>query len=300
MSPASSPTPLGPFDARLLRLRKARAARGFHEAAFLHQRVAEDLAERLEAIPRPFARTLALGGGDLFAQAVAARPDLAGRIAHLTAADVANSGAVLDPEHLPFAEQSFDLIVSPLLLHWTNDLPGALIQLRRALRPDGLLLASLFGAETLHELRLCLLEAEAELRGGAAMRVAPFADVQDAAGLLQRAGFGLPAADRDVVVVRYREPLTLLTDLRAMGETAALRERAPPLTRGVLMRAMALYRERFAEPDGRVRATFEIVTMTGWAPHESQQKPLRPGSAKTRLADALKTREQSAGEKAGE
>lgn len=288
------------FDARLLRLRKRRAARDFADAAFLHKRAAKDLAERLEAIPRPFARTLSLGGGRLFREAVKARPALAARISDLVEADVVGAPIELDPERLPFASASFDLIVSPLLLHWVNDLPGAFIQLHRLLRPDGLLLAALFGGETLKELRLSLLEAESELRGGAAMRVAPFADLQDVASLLQRAGFALPAADRDVVTVRYREPLQLLTDLRAMGETAALSERAPPLRRDVLMRAMQIYRERFGDPDGRVRATFEIITATGWAPHESQQQPLRPGSAKARLADALKTTERSAGEKAGE
>lgn len=289
--------PSAPFEPRLVRLRKRRARAGFREAAFLHRRAAEDLAERLEAIPRQFSRALVLGGGRLFSEALAARPALAERIEHLIEADVAGGDVELDPEHLPFAPASFDLVVSPLLLHWANDLPGAFIQIRHALKPDGLMLASLFGGQTLSELRLALLEAEAELKGGAAMRVAPFADLQDLAGLLQRAGLALPAADRDVVTVRYRDPFSLLTDLRAMGETAALTERAPPLTRKVLFRAMEIYRDRFADPDARVRATFEIVTATGWAPHESQQKPLKPGSAKARLADALKTTEQSAGEK---
>lgn len=291
--------PPAPFDARLLRLRKRRALRGFADAAFLHKRAAEDLAERLEAIPRAFPRALVLGGGGVFRGALAARPDLAARIGDVVEADIAGAQIELDPEHLPFTPVSFDLIVSPLLLHWTNDLPGVLIQMRMTLKPDGLLLASLFGGETLQELRLALIEAESEMRGGADLRVAPFADLQDVAGLLQRAGFALPAADRDVVTVRYREPLRLLADLRAMGETAALAERAAPLRRDVLMRAMEIYRTKFADPDGRVRATFEIITATGWAPHESQQTPLKPGSAKSRLADALKTTEQSAGDKAG-
>lgn len=289
----------GPFDARLHRLRKQRVAASFREAGFLHARAAADLAERLEAIPRPFPRALALGGGGLFGAAVTARPELAARMGHLIEADVAGGALQLDPERLPFCDASFDLIVSPLLLHWTNDLPGALIQMRRVLKPDGLLLAALFGGQTLNELRLALLEAEAELTGGAALRVAPFADLQDVAALLQRAGFALPAADRDLIMVRYSEPSKLLGDLRAMGETAALRERAPPLTRGVLTRAMNNYRQRFADADGRVRATFEIITATGWAPHESQQQPLKPGSAKARLADALGANERSAGEKAG-
>jgi hypothetical protein len=156
----------------------------------------------------------------------------------------------------------------------------------------------LFGGETLRELRLALIEAETEVTGGAGPRVAPFADLQDIADLLQRAGFALPTADRDVLTVRYAEPMRLLTDLRAMGETAALAERSPRgLSRRILARAFEIYRKRFSDADGSVRATFEILTATGWAPHESQQQPLRPGSAKTRLADALGTKEHSAGEK---
>jgi len=283
----------------LLRLRKRRAAEGFAEAAFLHQRAADDLAERLEAIPRPFPRVLALGGGGLFSTAVRMRAELAARIAHIVEADVASGSVQLDPEAAPFADGVFDLVASPLLLHWTNDLPGALIQIRRALKPDGLLLASLFGGQTLHELRLSLIEAESEITGGAGPRVAPFADLQDLAHLLQRAGYALPAADRDIVTVRYAEPMRLLADLRAMGETAALSARNPRgLSRRILARAFEIYATRFADPDGRVRATFEIVTIAGWAPHESQPKPLKPGSAKTRLADALGAAEQSAGEQA--
>lgn len=287
---------LGPFEPRLVRQRKRRARATFRDASFLHERVVADLADRLEAIPRPFPRVLALGGGGLFSEEVRTRPELSARIGAILETDL----DLIDPEHLPFAPGSFQLIVSPLALHWINDLPGALIQLRLALKPDGLLLASLFGGETLHELRLSLIEAESELTGGAGPRVSPFADLQDVAGLLQRAGFALPAADRDVVTVRYGEPMKLLVDLRAMGETSALRERNPrALSRRILARAFEIYRERYSEDD-RVRATFEILTSTGWSPHESQQKPLKPGSAKTRLADALKTTEQSTGEKPGE
>jgi SAM-dependent methyltransferase len=294
------PAPNTPFQPRLLRLRKQRARAGFLSAAFLHARAATDLADRLEAIPRRFERVLALGGGGSFSAELSQRPELRARLGPIIEADVASGEIILDPERLPFAEESFDLVVSPLLLHWANDLPGALIQIRRALKPDGLMLASLFGGRTLHELRLSLLQAEEEISGGASLRVAPFAQLQDIAGLLQRAGFALPAADRDIVTVRYGEPLKLLADLRAMGETAALTERARPLTRAVLMRAMEIYREQFADADGRVRATFEILTATGWAPADSQPKPLKPGSAKTRLADALGTIEKSTGEKAGE
>jgi NADH dehydrogenase [ubiquinone] 1 alpha subcomplex assembly factor 5 len=286
---------LGPFEPRLVRQRKRRARATFRDAAFLHERVAADLADRLEAIPRPFPRVLALGGGGLFPEEVRRRDDLSARIGVILETDL----DLIDPEHLPFAPGSFDLIVSPLALHWINDLPGALIQLRLALKPDGLLLASLFGGETLSELRLSLIEAESELTGGAGPRVSPFADLQDIAGLLQRAGYALPAADRDVVTVRYGEPRKLFADLRAMGETSALRERNPrALSRRILARAFEIYRQRYSDNDGRIRATFEILTATGWSPHESQQKPLKPGSAKTRLAEALKTTERSAGDKA--
>jgi SAM-dependent methyltransferase len=196
----------------------------------------------------------------------------------------------LDEERLPFAAESLDLVVSTLGLHWTNDVVGALIQIRRALKPDGLFLGALLGGATLTELRQALTQAEDELWGGAGSRVSPFADSRDAAGLLQRAGFALPVADVDRVSVSYEHPLRLLADLRQMGETNVLADRHPrALTRGLLARASEIYAERFAGPDGRVAATFEIVTLTGWAPHESQQQPLAPGSAQMRLADALGT-----------
>ena len=187
-----------------------------------------------------------------------------------------------------------------LSLHWTNDLVGALIQIRQALKPDGLFLGALFGGGTLAELRQCLTQAEAELLGGAGLRVSPFADVLDGAALLQRAGFALPVADLDRVTVRYASALELIRDVRAMGESNVLVDRARrPLTRPILARTAQIYHERFSESDGRVRATFDIVTLTGWAPHPDQQQPLRPGSAKMRLADALHVKERSAGEKSG-
>jgi SAM-dependent methyltransferase len=289
---------LGPFEPRLVRQHKRRARASFRDAAFLHARVAADLADRLEAIPRPFARVLSIGGGGVFSDELRARPLLAARVGTVIEADVVGDGVVLDPERLPFADESFDLVLSALALHWVNDLPGALIQIRRTLKPDGLMLASLFGGETLRELRFALIAAETEVAGGAGPRVAPFADLQDIAGLLQRTGFALPTADRDVLTVRYAEPMRLLADLRAMGETAALAERSPRgLSRRILGRAFDIYRERFSDSDGGVRATFEILTATGWAPHENQQQPLRPGSARARLADALGTKEHSAGEK---
>ncbi len=191
-------------------------------------------------------------------------------------------------------------MVSSLALHWANDLVGALIQIRQALKPDGLFIGAILGGATLTELRAALTDAELELRGGAGPRVSPFADAFDAAGLLQRAGFALPVADVDRVTVRYDHALALMADLRAMGETSVLVEGAGrPLTRPLVARAAELYAERFGQADGRIPATFEILTLTGWSPHQSQQQPLRPGSAKMRLADALRTTERSAGEKAG-
>ncbi len=261
---------------------------------------------RLEAIMRSFPRAVDLGARDgAFAQALAAS-DAREKIGFLIEADLSTRmlggrpgpRLQLDEERLPFAEASLDLVVSTLALHWTNDLPGALIQIRRALKPDGAFIGAIFGGATLTELRQTLMQADSELSGGAGPRVSPFADVLDAAALLQRAGFALPVADIDRVQVAYAHPMELVRDLRAMGETNVLAERRP-LPRRVLERACQLYAERFSRADGRMLATFEIVTMTGWAPHPSQQQPLRPGSAKMRLADALGVKEQGAGEKAG-
>lgn len=296
------------FDRALHRRRLDRAAPRFGTANFLKARAAADLVERLEAIVRSFPLAVDLGARDgSFATALADSP-ASGNIGLLVEADL--SGRMLagrtgprvqlDEERLPFADASLDLVVSSLALHWANDLPGVLVQVRRALKPDGLFLAAILGGETLTELRQSLMEAEVEVSGGAGPRIAPFADTFDAAALLQRAGLTLPVADIDRVTVRYSHPLKLLADLRAMGETNALADRArQPLSRPVLARACEIYAERFAEPDGRVRATFDILTLTGWAPHPDQPKPLKPGSARTRLADALGTVERSAGEKAG-
>jgi SAM-dependent methyltransferase len=193
-----------------------------------------------------------------------------------------------DEENLPFAPESFDLAVSALSLQSLNDLPGALLQIRRALKPDGLFLGCLLGGRTLQELRTALAVAETEMSGGISPRIAPFADVRDMGGLLQRAGFALPVADSEPLTVRYASMFALMADLRAMGATNALemRLRKPP-RRELFLRAASVYAERFADPDGRLRATFEMIFVSGWAPHESQQKPLQPGSAKMRLADAL-------------
>ncbi|NEX93976.1 methyltransferase domain-containing protein [Caulobacter sp. 17J65-9] len=296
------------FDRSLHRRRLDRAARAYADADFLKVRAATDAVERLEAIMRSFPLAVDLGARDgSFARLLADSParERVGALieADLSAAMLANRPGprvVVDEERLPFAPESLDLVVSTLALHWTNDLPGALVQIRRALKPDGLFLGAFFGGLTLTELRQALLQAEDEIRGGTGPRVSPFADAFDAAGLLQRAGFALPVSDVDRVTVRYSHPLKLLADLRTMGETNVLLDRPKrPLSRAVLARACEIYIERFAEADGRVPATFEIVTATGWAPHESQQKPLKPGSAKVRLADALHAVEQKAGDKAG-
>ncbi len=291
------------------RRRLDRAAPRFSGANFLKARAAGDAVERLEAILRSFPLAVDLGARDGAFLAALAGSDARERVGLVIETDISArmlAGRVgprvqLDEEHLPFADESLDLVVSTLALHWVNDLPGAMIQIRRALKPDGLFLGALFGGETLTELRQCLTLAEAELSNGAGLRIAPFADALDGAGLLQRAGFALPVADVDRVVVRYGDPLRLIDDLRAMGETNALADRArQPLSRAVLARTLELYAELFSDPDGRLRATFDIVTLTGWAPHPDQQQPLKPGSAKMRLADALGVKEHSAGEKAGE
>ena len=275
------------FDRRLLRARLARAA-AIGPATFLLDRVADDIAERLSAVLRTFDIAVDLG-----TPTDAVRRAIAGRVG--TVASV-----VADEEALPFRDASLDLVVSALALQFVNDLPGTLIQIRRALRPDGLFLAAMIGGDSLAELRAAFAEAEAEVEGGVSPRVAPFADLRDLGALLQRAGFALLVTDVDRITVRYASPLALMHDLRRMGAGNALTERRrTPLRRSTLRRLLEVYAERFADPDGRIRATFEIVWLSGWAPHESQQQPLAPGSAKTRLADALRTQEISAGEKAG-
>src|SRR5262249_13886554 len=225
----------------------------------------------------------------------------AGTIIAVDAAPARGARSVAaDLEALPLRDGSLDLAVSALALQFVNDLPGTLAQIRRALKPDGLFVAALIGGASLTELREAFAEAESEIEGGASPHVAPFVDVRELGALLQRAGFALPVTDIDRVVVRYASPLALMHDLRRMGATNALIERRRrPLRRATLRRMREIYGARFADPDGRIRATFEIVWLSGWAPHESQQKPLAPGSAKTRLADALHAREIPAGEKAG-
>jgi SAM-dependent methyltransferase len=275
------------FDRRLLRARLARAA-AVGPATFLLDRVADDIAERLSAVLRTFDIAVDLGTAT-----DAVRRAVAGRVGTVAA-------VVADEEALPFRDASLDLVVSALALQFVNDLPGTLIQIRRALRPDGLFLAAMVGGDSLAELRAAFAEAEAEVEGGVSPRVAPFADLRDLGALLQRAGFALPVTDVDRITVRYASPLALMHDLRRMGAGNALTERRrTPLRRATLRRLLEIYAGRFADPDGRIRATFEIVWLSGWAPHQSQQQPVAPGSAKTRLADALRTQEISAGEKTG-
>lgn len=282
------------FDRALVRRRLARAVRTGY-ADFLLARAAEDLEERLSTVLREFPVALDVGTPTPAAAAVLRRRGA--RVLRLS--PLPEAGAVqADEERLAAASGRFDLAVSLLALQGVNDLPGTLLQIRRALRPDGLFLGCLLGGATLTELRQAFTQAEVEIEGGASPRVAPFADVRDLGQLLQRAGFALPVADSEPVRVRYGDPFALLRDLRAMGLTNALNERRrTPLRRATLLRAAALYAERFADPDGRIPATFELVWLSGWAPHESQQKPLAPGSAKTRLADALGAVEIPAGEK---
>jgi SAM-dependent methyltransferase len=289
MSPSSGPPRI--FDVQRRTARLERSEKSLSRADFLHARAAENAVGSLEALVRdwPEAADLSAHPG-AFAQALA-ESVAAARVGPVKI--VGDRAAQAGPGAAPIdlADGSQDLIVSLMSLHWANDLPGALAQIRRALRPDGLFLGTLLGAGTLKELRTVLTEAELEVRGGAQARVSPFADGFDGAALLQRAGFALPVADVDRLTVRYSDLYALVRDLRAMGETNALAGAVRPMTRGMLARAAELYAERFGEADGRIPATFEIIHLAGWAPHESQQKPLPRGSAKVRLADALGVRE---------
>jgi hypothetical protein len=274
------------FDADLLARRRARAlGRGF--ADFLHREVAAEVGERLKEVNRSFRAPVVVG------PCAALWADL------LAAEGIAPPRAVPDDEVLDLAEGAHDLLVHGLALHWSNDPVGQLVQARRALRPDGLMIAALFGGETLAELRAALAEAEIEVLGGLSPRVAPMGEIRDLGALLQRAGFAMPVADSRRIDVSYASPLALMQDLRAMGETNVMRERLRrPMRRDMLARACALYAERFGLPDGRVRARFEVIFLTGWAPAADQPRPLRPGSAGARLADALGAVEQPAGDRA--
>jgi SAM-dependent methyltransferase len=306
----SPPSPALIFDRALLRARRHRAAK-LGASTFLLDRVAQELSERLATVLRRFDRAVDLGTPGNAVKRELIRTGHVGVIlsAGTSTANVlartdhdANSdnglATVVDEEMLPFREGSLDLLVSGLSLQFVNDLPGTLVQIRRALKPDGLLLAALAGGDTLTELRQCFAAAEIETQGGISPRVIPFLDVRGAGALLQRAGFALPVADVDRLTVRYPSVMALMHDLRAMGATNLLVERSRRLLkRATLERVVQIYGDRFSDPDKRIRATFEIVWLSGWAPHPGQQKPLAPGSAGQRLADALGVKEVSAGER---
>jgi SAM-dependent methyltransferase len=267
------------FDRALLRARQRRA-QTLGPAEFLLDRVAEDIEERLRAVLRDFS-----DAADIWTPRALLRPPLRDRFK--TVAHIGLDGSA--QEVLPLQPASLDLVVSGLAFQYVNDLPGVLAQIRRALKPDGLLLAAMIGGDTLTELRQAFAAAEAECEGGVSPRVAPFADLRDAGNLLQRAGFALPVTDLDRVVVRYDNAFALMADLRRMGATNILNERRrTPTRRSTLLRMAQLYAERFADPDGRVRATYDVIWLSGWAPHASQQQPLRPGSAKVSLEAAVK------------
>ncbi len=267
------------FDRALLRARQSRAS-ALGAATFLLDRVAEDMSERLHAVLREFRTAADIGTvGDQL------RHVLAGRVDQLMSVALPD----LESEPLRLSPESLDLAVSALALQFVNDLPGVLAQIRRALKPDGLLLAALIGGDTLTELRQSFAAAEAECEGGVSPRVAPSADLREIGALLQRVGFALPVTDVDRVVVRYDSAFALMADLRRMGATNVLIERRrTPTRRATLLRMAQLYSERFADSDGRIRATFDVIWLSGWAPHASQQQPLKPGSAKASLAEAVK------------
>lgn len=286
------------FDQDLIRTRRNRIAAlgAAQEADFLLARVADDFVERLGIVRREFPLAASIGAyHGLLAERLRQLPNIGEIIdvdssVHCLGLSAGQKIAAED-DALPFAAQSLDLAVSGLSLQLVNDLPGVLVQINRALKPDGLFLAALLGGETLKELREAWILAEEELFGGASPRVAPFADVRELGRLLQRAGFALPVADSDVVRVTYESPVALMRDLKAMAASNMLIERRrTPVSRRLLFRAAEVYQERFGLPDGRIPATFEIITLTGWVPHESQQKPLAPGSAQVRLSDVLKPR----------
>lgn len=282
------------FDRKLLTARRARVALEARHHDFLLRRVSEDFAERLSLVNRRFSRAVCIGSYHGIVSAALGTLPAVGPVSDLdSCADLleqsaANEKICADEERLPFAPQSLDLIVSGLSLQLVNDLPGTLIQIQRALKPDGLFLAALLGGETLKELRESWLAAEDEITGGVSPRVAPFADLRDAGALLQRAGFALPVADSDKLSVTYETPLALMREIKAMGMSNMLiLRRRVPVTKTLLARAAEIYAERFSISSGRIAATFEIITLTAWAPHESQQKPLRPGSAALSLKDVL-------------
>jgi len=288
------------FSRSLIALRRSRAADGYVRHDFLRRAAAQDALDRVGMVNRRFERALDLFGyRSLLASQIAEDPALSGRIGSLVSAPDCQPWAegglsvVCSEDRLPFATGAFSLVLAPLALHWIDDLPGLLVQIRSLLTPDGLFIGSALGGRSLHELRTCLLEAEADLVGGARPRVSPMIDVRQAAALLQRTGFAMPVSDVDRLSTTYPDPFALLRDLRGMAETAAFRRgETRPIRRDVLMRAVEIYRERFSDARGRITATFEIVTVSGWSPSPDQPSAKRPGSATVRLADALGVREQ--------
>jgi len=294
------------FNRRAVRQHRDRAAGALSAHDFLFRETAERLADRLTDINRRFDLGLDLGchGGEL-AETVQARErigrfvqcDLSPAMAALARSHGEQATIAADEEALPFAPASFDVVVSNLSLHWVNDLPGTLKQVLTTLKPDGLFLAAMLGGQTLRELRDALTRAEAEIEGGLSQRVSPLAEVRDAGALLQRAGFALPVADRETITVSYGDPLRLMTDLRAMGESNAVLSKRRTLTRrSTLFRAAEIYIDDYGNAAGRIDATFEVIFMTAWAPHPDQQQPLPRGSARHRLADAVDGREYGPGE----
>jgi len=302
MADSPNATGMNVFDRRAVRAHRDRAAPGFAAHDYLFAEVAGRLADRLGDVKRDFPLALALG-----CRGLGRRIEATGRVGAVIRADLspallaacAGEGArvACDEEALPIGEARLDLVVGCLSLHWVNDLPGALVQIRRALKPDGLFLAAMLGGDTLIELRRAFLEAEAAEEGGASPRTSPFAELADAAALLQRAGFALPVADCDTITVTFPDPFALMRDLRAMGETGASLARRKGFTRRATIFAMVeRYRALFGDKAGRIPATFQAIFLTGWAPDADQPKPLRPGSARARLADALGTEERPAGD----
>jgi SAM-dependent methyltransferase len=295
------------FDRTLLRARRERARPNYDAFSFLEEEIADRTADRLLDMRRTFEQAVDLGarsGG------FGRRARASGRVGTLISTDLAPGWAVdrageglavaADEEALPFAEGAFDAVLSNLALHWVNDLPGTLSQIRRILKPDGLFMASILGGETLVELRDALSAAEIELTGGLSPRVSPFADVRDAGGLLQRAGFALPVVDTEMLTVTYETAFHLMRDLKGMGESNVVLERSKlPSSRALFTRMAEIYAERFALPDGRIPARFQILTLTAWAPAPTQQKALRPGAATARLSDALGSAEVGTGDKPG-
>jgi NADH dehydrogenase [ubiquinone] 1 alpha subcomplex assembly factor 5 len=288
------------FDSAAQRRNRSRAAPRFADFDFLKREAALRMADRLALMRRDFPLCLDFGCHDGLLTRAFAKTGKVGRVIQADPSPVfasmagdAGPSVAVEYDCLPFAAGSFDAVFSCLLLHWIDDLPGVMAQIRRLLKPDGLCLVSLLGGTTLTELRGALMEAEQELAGGASPRTAPMADIRDVGGLLGRAGLALPVADSDRLTITYPDMFRLMADLRGMGEQNALLARSrTPDRRQLFLRAAEIYHERFASPDGRISASFEIITLTGWAPHESQQTPLRPGSAAHRLADTLGAPEQ--------